>query len=117
MEHRYGTRREVRHRIELSWERGVHVLGTLRNVSISGALIAVEVPAPSSGPVEVKLVPRRTRSTRPRAVYLQGYVVRQVAAGLAIAWGELAPQALQALGRLYRPREPSSRMLSAADRP
>lgn len=95
MEHRWGERVAVRLTVELSYGSSSPVVGSMENVSSSGAFVRTEGRGPPRGPVEVIFpVPR---SGRGRAERIAAYVVRETEAGVGIEWCEFAPRIVREL--------------------
>jgi PilZ domain-containing protein len=138
MEHRWGERVALRQTVELFFGLSPPVVGSLENVSSSGAFVRTAGRRPPRGPVEVIL--REDRSVRSRqSPRLPAYVVRETDSGVGIEWCEFAPRVVRELivrGRRgggdrpparaparaprssgYSPREPNTAMQPRAQPP
>lgn len=94
MEHRWGERVALRQTVELFFGSSPPVVGSLENVSSSGAFVRTAGRRPPRGPVEVIL--REDRSVR-RQPRLPAYVVRETDSGVGIEWCEFAPRVVREL--------------------
>jgi hypothetical protein len=90
MEHRWGERVAVRVPVELSGGCCPALMGSLENVSSSGAFIRIRGAVPPRGPVQVRLAPRPS-SGRRRAARIAGYIVRRAEDGIGVEWRQFAP--------------------------
>ncbi|MHB8815942.1 MAG: PilZ domain-containing protein [Steroidobacteraceae bacterium] len=99
MEHRWGERVALRLTVELLFSSSPPVVGSLENVSSSGAFVRTAGRRPPRGPVEVILDARaqEDRSVRRQAPRLPAYVVRETDSGVGIEWCEFAPRAVREL--------------------
>jgi hypothetical protein len=95
MEHRWGSRREISHAVRVRTQSGVIAMGTLRNISVSGALLSTDAPLRLSGHVEVQMF-ARSKVVRP-FTSVGAHVVRICPEGFGIEWAELSPPAVQLL--------------------
>jgi hypothetical protein len=94
MEHRWGVRVEMRLPVLLEHGHGEVTPASLCNVSISGALIECEKPAPLFAALVVVVPPAEGR---PNALRITGRVVRREAGFIALEWQDMACQPLLAL--------------------
>lgn len=94
MEHRWGERVALRQTVELFFGSSPPVVGSLENVSSSGAFVRTAGRRPPRGPVEVILQEDRSVRRQPR---LPAYVVRETDSGVGIEWCEFAPRAVREL--------------------
>jgi hypothetical protein len=99
MEHRWGERVALRQTVELFFGSSPPVVGSLENVSSSGAFVRTAGRRPPRGPVEVVLGARAAedRSVRRQSPRLPAYVVRETDSGVGIEWCEFAPRAVREL--------------------
>lgn len=95
MEHRWGNRREISHAVRVRTPAGLVATGTLRNISMSGALLATDAPLQLSGHLEVQMFARSEVVHPINAA--AAHVVRRCAGGYGIEWAELSPPAVQLL--------------------
>lgn len=95
MEHRWGERVAVRLTVELSYGSSSPVVGSLENVSSSGAFVHTDGRGPPRGPVEV-IFPDRSAG-RGRTERIAAYVVRETETGVGIEWCEFAPRVVREL--------------------
>lgn len=95
MEHRWGERVALRQTVELFFGSSPPVVGSLENVSSSGAFVRTAGRRPPRGPVEVIL--QEDRSVRRQSPRLPAYVVRETESGVGIEWCEFAPRAVREL--------------------
>ena len=95
MEHRWGSRRDITHAVRVRTKSGVIAAGTLRNISVSGALLTTEAPLRLSGHLEVQMF-ARSKVVRP-FTSAAAHVVRVCPEGFGIEWSELSPPAVQFL--------------------
>jgi hypothetical protein len=95
MEHRWGSRREISHVVRVRTPAGLVATGTLRNISVSGALLATDAPLQLSGHLEVQMF-ARSKVIHPINA-AAAHVVRRCPAGYGIEWAELSPPAVQLL--------------------
>lgn len=96
MEHRWGERVAVRVPVELSGGCCPALLGSLENLSASGAFIRTRGTVPPRGPVQVRLSPRPSPSRRHPA-RVPGYIVRQTEDGIGVEWRQFAPPLVREL--------------------
>jgi hypothetical protein len=102
MEHRWGTRKPVLLRVTLTTAGGVAAAGVLRDISVSGAFIATEVPMNLHE--QIKLTVYGGPHRRKQLGSFDAHVVRKTPRadkdkGIGIEWSELAPQSLSMLER------------------
>jgi hypothetical protein len=99
MEHRWGERVALRQTVELFFGASPPVVGSLENVSSSGAFVRTAGRRPPRGPVEVILGARaqEERSVRRQSPRLPAYVVRETDSGVGIEWCEFAPRVVREL--------------------
>ena len=95
MEHRWGNRREISHAVRVRTKSGVIATGTLKNISVSGALLSTDAPLRISGRVEVQMF-ARSKVVRPFTA-VAAHVVRACPEGFGIEWSELSPPAVRFL--------------------
>ena len=95
MEHRWGERVAVSLRVELSWGSTSAVVGSLENVSASGAFVRTRGRGPPRGPVEVIFAELGLPGGA--SVYLPAFVVREAAGGVGIEWCEFASATVREL--------------------
>jgi hypothetical protein len=95
MEHRWGARHAADHAVQLRTRDGVASQGRVVDVSISGALIATLMPAPTLSYIRVFLA--SDQPDRRARTMIEGQVVRHTAEGFALEWCEFAPDAVRAL--------------------
>jgi hypothetical protein len=96
MEHRWGTRVELDHPVEIECDGERHE-GRLRNASISGALIATNVAPPALGEIEVSLT--AYVHGEPRSLKLGARVVRKSPGCLGVEWTDMASRPIVELLR------------------
>lgn len=95
MEHRWGERVALHQTVELFFGSSPPVVGSLENVSSSGAFVRTAGRRPPRGPVEVIL--QEDRSVRRQSPRLPAYVVRETDSGVGIEWCEFAPRVVREL--------------------
>ncbi|MBX5462668.1 MAG: BON domain-containing protein [Steroidobacteraceae bacterium] len=93
MDHRWGQRLPVDIEVALEGPSGVRAIGRIRNVSVSGALIATRLTVAPLARIRVTTTPRFEAGTGETIAY----VVRQTPFGLGIEWCELAPAPVRAM--------------------
>jgi hypothetical protein len=93
MEHRLGTRHAIDLAVYLrTWGSTVSAKGRLKDLSVSGAFIATQLPCRPLLQVSVLIIPdARTRRNNPP---VEGLIVRLADGGIAIEWEDLQPQLL-----------------------
>jgi len=101
MEHRWGNRREILHAVRVRTNSGVIATGTLKNISVSGALLSTDAPLRVSGHIEVQMF-ARSKVARPFTA-VAAHVVRVCPDGFGIEWSELSPPAVQLLTEEAQP--------------
>jgi hypothetical protein len=96
MEHRLGTRHAIDLAVYLrTWGSTVSATGRLKDLSVSGAFVATQLPCRTLLQVSVLIVPDgRSRRSSPVA---EGLIVRLADDGIAIEWDDLQPQLLMQL--------------------
>lgn len=93
MDHRWGKRLPVDIEVTLEGPSGARAIGRIRNVSVSGALIATRLTVAPLARIRVTTAPRLEAETGEAIAY----VVRQTPLGLGIEWCELAPAPVRAM--------------------
>ena len=96
MEHRWGTRVELDHHVEIEFSGERHE-GRLRNASISGALIAAGVLPPPLSEIDVSLT--AFIHGEPRALKLGARVIRSAQGCLGVEWNDMASRPIVAMLR------------------
>lgn len=101
MEHRWGTRKAVTLHVRLRTVGGVAAVGTLRDISVSGAFIMTAASIKLHQPIQLTVYGGAHHKT-PLGSF-DAHVVRKAAhEGIGIEWSELAPQSLSLLERQGR---------------
>jgi len=99
MEHRLGTRHAIDLDVYLrTWGSTVSARGRLRDLSVSGAFVATQLPCKPLLHVAVQIVP--AGQTRRNSVASEGLIVRLGDDGIGVEWDELQPQLLSQLMRV-----------------
>jgi hypothetical protein len=97
MDHRWGERVFVDLPVRISTHRYPATLGRLSDVSVSGALVKINLDARVLCRIQLALIlPHRPRRN---AQIIEAYVARKQAGGLGIEWCDFAPRAI---GELLR---------------
>ncbi len=96
MEHRWGTRVELDHPVEIEFA-GERYEGRLRNASISGALIATNATPPPLGEIQVSLT--AFIHGEPHSLTLGARVVRRAQGCVGVEWSDMASRPIVALLR------------------
>jgi hypothetical protein len=91
MEHRWGTRRLCKARVQVSGGRLLSGPGSLRDISMSGAFLETALALPLFAELEIDVL-RRDGSSR--ALGFPAVVVRQDAGGVGIEWCDPNPGAI-----------------------
>jgi PilZ domain-containing protein len=96
MEHRWGTRKPVSLPVRLKTASGVAAVGTLRDISVSGAFVATAAFISLHEQIELRVY------AGPQCRLLLGafdahIVRRDGGVGIGVEWSELAPQSLALL--------------------
>jgi PilZ domain len=98
MEHRLGTRHAIDLEVYLrTWGSRVSARGRLRDLSVSGAFVATQLPCRPLLHIAVQIVP--VGQTRRNSLPAEGLIVRlgEDGIGIGIEWDELEPQLLSQL--------------------
>ncbi len=96
MEHRLGTRHAIDLEVYLrAWGSTVSARGRLRDLSVSGAFVATQLPCRPLLHIAVQIVP--VGQTRRNSLPAEGLIVRLGEDGIGIEWDELQPQLLSQL--------------------
>jgi hypothetical protein len=96
MEHRLGTRHAIDLEVYLrTWGSTVSARGRLKDLSVSGALVATQLPCRLLLHIAVQIVP--VGQTRRNSLPAEGLIVRLSEEGIGIEWDELEPQLLSQL--------------------
>lgn len=111
MDHRWGKRLPVDIEVFLEGPSGARAIGRIRNVSVSGALIATRLRVPPLARVSVTTAGR----SEPDTAEAIAYVVRQTPFGLGIEWCELAPAPVRAMLAAATGGLRAARSMRAAD--
>lgn len=96
MEHRWGTRVELDHPVDIEFGGERHE-GRLRNASISGALIATNAMPPPLGEIAVSLTAYIHGEARD--LKLGARVVRRAPGCLGVEWNDMASRPIVGLLR------------------
>jgi hypothetical protein len=101
MEHRLGSRHTMAIDAYLrTWGSTVSAKARLRDLSVSGAFIATQLPCRPLLQVTVQLVPSgRSRRNSPS---VEGLIVRLADDGIGVEWDELQPELLAHLTLMQR---------------
>jgi PilZ domain len=93
MEHRLGTRYALDLDVYLrTWGATVSATGRLKDLSVSGAFVATQLPCQPLLHVAVQVIPRG--HSRRSCIPVEGLIVRVAADGIGVEWDELQPQLL-----------------------
>lgn len=93
MEHRLGTRHTIDLDVYLrTWGATVSAKGRLKDLSVSGAFVATQLPCRPLLHIAVQLVPGG--HLRRSCVPVEGLIVRVAEDGIGVEWDELQPQLL-----------------------
>jgi hypothetical protein len=96
MEHRLGTRHAIDLEVHLrTWGSTVSARGRLRDLSVSGAFVATQLPCRQLLHVAVQIIP--AGQTRRNSVAAEGLIMRLGEDGIGVEWDELQPQLLSEL--------------------
>ncbi len=105
MEHRIGTRHAIDLEVYLrTWGSTVSARGRLRDLSVSGAFVATQLPCRPLLHVAVQIFP--AGQSRRNSVAADGQIVRLAEDGIAVEWDELEPQLLSQLILVQHAEEP-----------
>ena len=97
MDHRWGKRVLVDLPVRISTHRYPATLGRLSDVSVSGALVDIDLDTRVLCRIQFALIlPHRPRRD---AQIIEAYVARKQAGGLGIEWCDFAPHAISELLR------------------
>jgi hypothetical protein len=102
MEHRWGHRYKINRIVRLEMRNALAGFGRIRDISISGAWVATELPAKLLCYVQVGFAVReRGRNTVTR---VEGQIVRIDHPGFGVEWCEFPPAAVLSILMLRRHR-------------
>ena len=97
MDHRWGRRVSIDLPVRISTHRYPATLGRLSDVSVSGALVNINLDARVLCRIQLALIlPHRPRRD---AQIIEAYVARKQAGGLGIEWCDFAPRVISDLLR------------------
>ena len=104
MEHRLGTRHAIDLEVYLrTWGSRVLASGRLKDLSVSGAFVATQLPCRPLLQVAVQIVaPGQSRRS---SISVQGQIVRVGEDGIGLEWDELQPQLLTQFLQLQQGHE------------
>jgi hypothetical protein len=88
MEHRWGIRRACRARVRVSAAGGLSGVGSLRNISISGAFLETALPLPQFAELALEVL--HGDGTK-HQVEFPAVVVRHASDGVGIEWCDPSP--------------------------
>ncbi|HEY4212603.1 MAG TPA: PilZ domain-containing protein [Steroidobacteraceae bacterium] len=112
MEHRFGERLPARLAVHVSGPRGLTLIGQIRDISSSGALVSSEHRLGVGSRIVLRLdVPEAGAHLETQIV---GEVVREVLAGFAVEWQELSPPGVRMILRQLAVREAAARRVGTA---
>jgi hypothetical protein len=95
MEHRWGKRVAMRLPVELSGGSRPAILGSMENLSASGAFVRTRGASLPRGPVAVRLA--GPAAGRARTTRIPGYIVRVTEDGVGLEWRQFAPSPVREL--------------------
>jgi hypothetical protein len=96
MERRWGERIRMDMPVQLSAGQVAGIRGSMRNLSLSGALLRIDANVRLNALIEVSVEP--PRSSQPHAILL-AYVSRKQKEDVGIEWCEFAPSVVKDLLR------------------
>jgi hypothetical protein len=97
MDHRWGSRVLIDLPVRISTRRYSATLGRLSDVSVSGALVSINLDARVLCRIQLTLIlPHRPGGDAP---IIEAYVARKQAGGLGIEWCDFAPRVVSDLLR------------------
>ena len=113
MEHRLGSRHAIDLDVYLrTWGSTVSAKGRLRDLSVSGALVATQLPCRPLLHVTVQIV--HAGRSRRNGMSIEGLIVRLEEGGIGIEWDELQPELLTQLLLVQQPEDTSQKILKEA---
>ena len=93
MEHRLGTRHAVELDVYLrTWGSTVSAKGRLKDLSVSGAFVATQLPCRAFLHIAVQIIPKA--QSRRSCIPVEGLIARVAADGIGVEWDELQPELL-----------------------
>ena len=99
MEHRLGSRHAIDFEVYLrTWGSTVSARGRLRDLSVSGAFVATQLPCRALLHIAVQII--SPGQTRRNSVAAEGLIVRLAEDGIGVEWDELQPQLFSQLIRV-----------------
>ena len=91
MEHRLGTRHAIDLEVYLrTWGSTVSARGRLKDLSVSGAFVATQLPCQPMLHIAVQIVP--IAQSRRHCVTVEGLIARVAGDGIGVEWDELQPE-------------------------